>query len=159
MNAERQRGHRIRLWLYALLSLAIMTAIFLLSAQPGEESAELSSDFLSGPIGAFLSRFLPRLSDRGLDFDIRKYAHMFEYFCLGVGVCLFFSEALEKRWPAFFSAVAFCFLYACSDELHQSFVPGRAALFSDVLIDGAGYLLGPALTALLYPRRKSDPGV
>ena len=124
-----------------------------------EESAELSSDFLSGPIGAFLSRFLPRLSDRGLDFDIRKYAHMFEYFCLGVGVCLFFSEALEKRWPAFFSAVAFCFLYACSDELHQSFVPGRAALFSDVLIDGAGYLLGPALTALLYPRRKSDPGV
>ena len=108
MNAERKRGHRIRLWIYASLSLAIMTAIFLLSAQRAEDSTELSSTFLSGPIGAFLARFLPRLSDRGLDFDIRKYAHMFEYFCLGVGVCPFCMPARTSFTRASSPAARLC---------------------------------------------------
>jgi len=30
------------------------------------------------------------------------------------------------------------FLYACTDEFHQSFVPGRACLFRDVMIDTSG---------------------
>ena len=159
MDDRRKRGHRIRLCVFAAMSLTVMAAIFLLSAQQGKDSSELSEGFLHGSFGAFLTRVLPHLSDKGFAYDIRKYAHMFEYFCLGVSVCLLFSEALPKRRAAFFSAFALCFLYACSDEFHQSFVPGRGGQFSDVLIDGVGYTLGPALTALLYPRRKTDPGV
>jgi VanZ family protein len=41
-----------------------------------------------------------------------------------------------------FHALLFVFLYASSDEFHQSFVPGRGPAFSDVLIDTAGGLTG-----------------
>ena len=34
-----------------------------------------------------------------------------------------------------------CFLYACSDEFHQLFVPDRAGLFTDVLVDTAGAVI------------------
>jgi VanZ family protein len=38
-------------------------------------------------------------------------------------------------------SLAFVFLYACSDEFHQAFVPSREASFGDVLIDTSGALL------------------
>jgi VanZ family protein len=47
------------------------------------------------------------------------------------------------------SSAAFCILYAVADELHQLFVPGRAASPVDVLIDTGGALLGILLFALL----------
>lgn len=37
-----------------------------------------------------------------------------------------------------------CVLYAASDELHQYFVPGRAALVGDVVIDALCILPGVA---------------
>ena len=40
-------------------------------------------------------------------------------------------------------------LYACSDEFHQTFVPGRAGRVGDVLVDSAGVLLGLALFFLI----------
>jgi len=36
-------------------------------------------------------------------------------------------------------------LYACTDEIHQLFVPGRGAQMSDVLLDSAGAGLGIVL--------------
>ena len=40
------------------------------------------------------------------------------------------------------------FAYSCSDEIHQLFVPGRAMLVRDVLIDSCGALCGALLAAL-----------
>ena len=34
-----------------------------------------------------------------------------------------------------FAAFAIVFCYACTDEFHQLFVPGRAGRFTDVMID------------------------
>ena len=80
---------------------------------------------------------------KGAEYDIRKYAHMFEYCMLGITSMLFMRELLINRLgtpAAPLSAWVFSFLYACSDELHQYFVPGRAALLSDVAIDAMGFL-------------------
>lgn len=38
--------------------------------------------------------------------------------------------------------ILLCFIYACTDEFHQTFVEGRTGLFSDVLIDTAGSIVG-----------------
>jgi len=46
-------------------------------------------------------------------------------------------------------AFTYCFLYACSDEIHQLFVPGRSGKFTDVLIDSAGALLAVLLCFLV----------
>lgn len=146
-----ERNHRARLWLFGGLTFTIMLMIFLFSAQDATKSQHLSDGFLSSLIGAFLERFLPNLSDKGMKADIRKYAHMAEYFCLGVSSFLFLSEL--TRWQgkirAALFALAWCFLYACSDEVHQIFVPGRGGRVRDVLIDGIGFCTSILLLLLI----------
>ena len=46
-------------------------------------------------------------------------------------------------------AVGICFLYACTDELHQLFSSGRSGQFDDVLLDSIGALLGILLLRCL----------
>ena len=40
------------------------------------------------------------------------------------------------------------FLYACTDEFHQLFVPGRSGNFRDVIIDTSGGVLSAILFGL-----------
>ena len=85
-----------------------------------------------------------------LIFLVRKTAHFTEYAILG---SLFFiilrntPKDLIKR-PLVIS-ILFSFLYACTDELHQIFVPGRSAQFRDVLIDTLGASFGTIITYLI----------
>ena len=99
---------------------------------------------------------LPPLTGEGAEYDIRKYAHMAEYAALALFSGLFFVELLMERVPARAAIVTvlFCFLYACSDEYHQTFIPGRAGQFSDVLVDMAGAAFGILLTYPLALLRK-----
>ncbi len=46
-------------------------------------------------------------------------------------------------------AILYTFLTASADEFHQTFLPGRTGLFSDVLLDTAGGLMAHLLFALL----------
>ena len=65
---------------------------------------------------------------------VRKSAHFFLYFVLGVFSLLSVNTlSVNKRNPIL--SLLFCFLYATSDEIHQWFVPGRSCAFIDVLID------------------------
>ena len=57
-------------------------------------------------------------------------------------------SAHSRKQFLYWGALAAVFLYACTDEFHQRFVPGRAGLFSDVLIDTLGGFLGLALYLL-----------
>lgn len=41
-------------------------------------------------------------------------------------------------WNFIIRAEIFCALYACSDEFHQYFVPGRSCKFFDVCVDSTG---------------------
>jgi len=67
-------------------------------------------------------------------FLILKSFHLIEYAILA-GLLLF---ALYKNKLVIFIA----YLYAISDEIHQSFVPGRTSRFRDTLIDLIGILIG-----------------
>jgi len=69
---------------------------------------------------------------------IRKCAHLFEYFVFG----LLLLRTIRNGRPGFritwaLAAILIVFAYACVDELHQSFVPGRGVEFGDVLLDTA----------------------
>lgn len=48
-------------------------------------------------------------------------------------------------WRFLLRAELFCALYACSDELHQYFVPGRSCRFFDVCVDSTGAFCGALL--------------
>ena len=48
-------------------------------------------------------------------------------------------------WNFIIRAEIFCALYACSDEFHQYFVPGRSCKFFDVCVDSTGTFFGALL--------------
>jgi VanZ family protein len=78
------------------------------------------------------------------DTVLRKGAHMTEYAILAV----LLRRALAAELPALVAAVA----YACTDEIHQTFVRGRHGTGVDVAIDGVGAAVG--LLAFLQARRR-----
>lgn len=79
-----------------------------------------------------------------LNYCARKLAHMSEfgflYFLCFRAVSM---SQTDGNHPIRVDLVAFliCILYAISDEWHQSFVPGRSAQITDVLIDGIGIMI------------------
>ena len=135
---------RIRITLYALLTALMMVIIFFLSEQNGTESSQTSLWFLNTRFGSLLMQMFPSLTGQGPELDIRKYAHMAEYAALAVPSFLLFRELISARSPLLSGLVCivFSYLYACSDEFHQAFVPGRSSAFSDTLVDLAGTLIG-----------------
>src|SRR5690349_5086025 len=72
------------------------------------------------------------------NFAIRKLCHVLAYFILGV----FYSQGQfnEKKLNRI-SIVMLTFLYACSDEWHQSFSSVRTASLKDVGFDTLGGIL------------------
>ena len=145
------------LWLYGLLTLAVMGLIFFMSSRDATESGGMSKWLVETAFGRTLMRLLPSLTDRGPEMDLRKYAHMAEYAMLALPSALFFRELLtERRLPlrAAGCSLIFCVLYACSDEYHQTFVPGRAGTMVDVGVDTAGAVFGLVLVLLACLMRK-----
>jgi len=114
-------------WLPALL---LMLVIFLFSAQP-------SSD-------------LP-------DFDwadriVKKGGHMIGYGLLALS----YWRALDFKRQGWWLAWCLAFLYAITDEYHQSFVVGRSASIWDVLIyDNLGALIFLSFAGL-YKKKRRD---
>lgn len=145
-------GHRMRMLLYGLLMFAVMLVIYYMSSKSGEESKNISDLFSESFIGRILVRFLPLLTEN-VRTSLRKYAHMFEFSCLGISSFLFFFELFWNRTRRLArtasTSVIWSFLYACSDEWHQTFVPERGGRISDLRFDAAGILAGIALVYLI----------
>jgi len=91
-----------------------------------------------------------------LDLILRKIAHMVEF---GILYFLFYRAVMQSfnlnPRGAFTASFIFCFLYAVSDEVHQSFVPGRTGSWKDVaFFDLAGILIASYLVKKWYRTRK-----
>lgn len=75
-------------------------------------------------------------------FFVRKTAHIFEYFILGILMLNVLRYYCNLNFKLVNLSVILCILYACTDEIHQLFVPGRTGKITDVLIDSIGIILG-----------------
>ena len=116
-----------------------MCVIFLLSHQNGQDSSETSGILLE-----LLKLFGvgPGSSVQGvLSYLVRKAGHFTEYLILAI-LFLRTRKGRGSSGRSALYALLFVFLYASSDEFHQSFIPGRGPAFSDVLIDTTGGLTG-----------------
>ena len=82
-----------------------------------------------------------------LIFLVRKTAHFTEYAILGSLFYFFYRQILPQKngLQLFVLAILSSFLYACTDEIHQLFVPGRSGQFTDVLVDTLGASFGCAV--------------
>ncbi len=150
-NRMNQRCNLRRLIVFALLSFGWMVVIFLFSGQNGELSGELSQGFLSSLLQFFRidsdSMLAETLSH--LHLVLRKGAHFCVYTVLAVLLGnAFLALPWKKRYQALLT-IGISALYACSDEFHQYFVPGRAASLWDVGIDTLGAVLGMSFAYLV----------
>jgi VanZ family protein len=81
---------------------------------------------------------------------IRKSAHFVEYFVLSLLILRGIRGGRrEMRLAWIFAAIVVVAGYASLDEFHQSFVPGRTAAVSDVLLDTTGGAAAQAIAALV----------
>lgn len=122
-----------------------MIIIFTFSSQTGEESSGLSSQIVYW----IQNHFHITLSE----LMIRKAAHMSEYAFLTLTYLYgFYKCGLKLKTLLLYSILA-TFTYACSDELHQLLISGRAGQFTDVLIDTCGGLIMITIYGLIAKRR------
>ena len=115
-------------WLPALI---VMGVIFLFSSQP--------------------STSLPDFN--WADKIVKKGGHMVGYGLLALSYWYAFAWAGNRRWLAWLLA----FLYACTDEYHQSFTRGRFPSVLDVLIfDNVGALISLWLANKYFKQKRPD---
>jgi len=77
-----------------------------------------------------------------LNQPLRKVAHATEYLILTILLIIAITQSGISGKRAFLYALLVCFIYACTDEYHQTFVKGRTGQFTDSLIDTAGGVIG-----------------
>ena len=118
-----------------------------------------SNSYMNGDISAMesgtLSRFLLSLLAKmhlyfefdSFHFFIRKLAHFSEYLVLGALV-FNANDHHPLPLPRYVPNVIFMIAIPLCDECLQTFVPGRAGMFPDCLIDMSGYLIGTFLPML-----------
>lgn len=123
-----------------LLLLLWMGCIFFFSQQNGLESSQTSGILLE--ILKRLGLDSAASGQSNLSFLVRKAGHFTEYSILGILFLRYYRERHPSRKKLLLTTVLFVFLYAASDEFHQSFIPGRGPAFTDVLIDTAGGAVG-----------------
>ena len=154
------------------ITLAIMVVIFMLSAQDGEQSGSLSAAVARMLASVFVEGFDSMPSEQQaqlitqMSWPIRKTAHATEYACLAISLVVTCwqiaawrheargEEQVSLRQIPLVGITAFVItvLYACSDEIHQLLIDGRAGQVADVLVDASGAAIGCLLICLLMWR-------
>ena len=153
------------LWVMVVLWMVI---IFCFSAQPADESAQLSGGIVTTVVNAVVSNF-DNLSlgeqasiTRQTSFIVRKTAHAGIYAMLGLFTMFALNQTakttafqkIKKIQTQVSLALVICLLYAISDEFHQLFVLGRSCELRDVLIDVTGACVGIIIVWLMINSRR-----
>jgi len=141
---KRILEHIIR-YILMICIIIICTIIFGFSGENGEKSASTSTR---------VAQFLVKHSNKEIseyEFNekvyiiqpiIRKIAHFSIYTVLGMLIMGCALTYKGNKLMKFNISIIISFLYACTDEWHQSFIPGRSAQFTDICIDTLGAFLG-----------------
>lgn len=129
-----------------ILAAIWMTMIFVMSALPAETSDQQSGAIVDLVKNIFnVTPAQPELFDN-LTTIVRKCAHGFEYFVLGILLLNLFWQFWPKRW---YLALVFTILYAVTDEIHQAFVPDRSCELRDIIIDSVAAGIGIGMAMLI----------
>ena len=158
MTFMKSKLLKIFIWIPAVIC-AVM--IFGFSGQNGENSGNLSRKAAGVIVDIADSVHLVDVRWNGrqelidkIELPVRKAAHITVYSKFACLVYLSFTVDGVSwqlvRFISFFSTAAF----ACSDEFHQLYVPGRNGCVTDVLIDCVGILIGIIICSIADRRKK-----
>lgn len=144
-------------------ALLFMCMIFSFSGETGEESSSLSLTVTTTVVDSINNVVYDKTMSNDsyqnlidtLHTPVRKLAHMSEYAILYL-LIFFPLMTYNIRFSIYhlICPVVICFLYACTDEFHQTFIDERCGQFSDVLIDMSGTLISVIITFLVLNAKK-----
>jgi len=121
-----------------------MIFIFIASndTSSGEKSGFLANLVLNF-LGFITNKNLSYFNIELINFVIRKFAHISEYFLLMLSNYYFFSNIIKNKniRIILLYSLLFTLAYSISDEFHQSFISTRVGTYHDVLIDSVGILI------------------
>ena len=142
--------------LRAILMLLLLSTFFIIfgfSSQNGEKSGNISKKITE----EIITR-IPQIQEKEqnereaitlrIEKVIRKIAHFSIYTAVGLLLMALISTFEMKEKNRIIISLIIGIIYACSDEIHQSFVPERSPMITDVMIDTMGVMLGILLIML-----------
>jgi len=131
-------------YFFIFSTILIMIIIFKFSSEDA-----VTSSRHSGMVIQLMKKILPQeITKETSSHIVRNFAHFILYFLLGTSIKLSFDDN-SKSLRSKIVVITTVFLYACSDELHQWFIPGRSLEFKDILIDTTGGIASIILLAFL----------
>lgn len=141
----------IKVIIAGILVIAWMIVIFIFSAMAGDDSANLSSGLLHT-----ILKVIPGLAEsQTAHLLVRKLAHMTEYAILcGLILNLEYQITNKVKFKQVVIAILGSFLYACTDEWHQTFISGRSGNILDVGIDTLGAIIAMVVLFAIMQIRK-----
>lgn len=138
-----------------VLLLCTFYIIFGFSSQDGEKSGGISkkiTDFILEKSSRYnsLEENMKEQVNKRTESIIRKIAHFSIYTLVGILLMALLStyDNIKRKYQIYISAVL-GILYAISDEIHQSFTPGRGPKVTDVFIDSLGVFFGITVILLI----------
>ena len=145
-------------WFYIAPVVFWMALIFFLSTPAGGSGNTLG--LLYKLIGLLEPGEVRHLHPEDWDpanYMVRKLAHISVYAVLALLTfrAAQFGSPTLKRF-SLWGAWAFCVFYACTDEWHQAFVPGRTSTPRDVCFDAFGAALALLFTRFLFLHRSVE---
>ena len=149
---------KILLYLSIVLVIIWMGVIFLFSETPSDKSNSSSlkiSRFIVEKVYSSKKAIEKEKIAKRFNKPLRKGAHFFIYFMLAIFVNSVVCTRKSKLNICNLISIIFCFIYACSDEFHQSFVLNRSPLIGDVFIDTFGSLIGCFMFNFIYRKIKN----
>ncbi len=135
------RWGKFRIWWPVAVALIVIAF---------ESTSTFSSQNTSGWIRPWIERFVGHINDQVWQVGhhlARKTGHFVGYGSLALTLLRAWLYTLGQdvrltlarwRWGSVWRAIAGTFVVASLDELHQSFMPSRTGLFSDVVLDTVG---------------------
>lgn len=147
--------------IFLALAILWMGTIFYMSNQPANISTVQSDgviNILSGvPVLGGVMDVL--ISNGTASFVIRKSAHMFSYGLLSILLFMSIYDNYKSINKTSIISFIITFLYACSDEFHQTFILGRSGEFRDVLVDSTGAIIFLLIVILIttFIKKKKGP--
>ncbi len=142
-------NNKLKRVIFGILIVINCATIFYFSHQEADNSSKQSSrvvEIISNIIPAIKNMQEPNktiLKEEILTPVVRKTAHFSIYAILGMLAINFMLTIKNiKTINMSIYALAFCFIYAITDEFHQTFIAGRSGELRDVLIDTSGAFIG-----------------
>lgn len=142
-----------------LVVILCMVIIFLFSTDNSVESTKKSNRVIIEVTSFFKLDLSKKQQQHVIDMffvPVRKMAHFFIYFVLGIALVSFLREFSIPIRKLLLLSIFLAFLYACTDEFHQLFVPGRSGQIIDVILDTFGASVGVFIYYLVFHKKLKE---